>query len=76
MKNETSQHKKIKSFWGIVLIFVVGVFVGGIIFAVAYNDMLREDVNSMVFLRHREDNTPKKASLGDYKSPASIEITK
>ena len=76
MKNETAQHKKIKSFWGIVLIFVAGMVSGGIIYAVAYNDMLTEDINSMVFLRHREDKTPKEANLGDYKSPASIEITK
>jgi len=68
MKNETSQHKKIKSYWGIILIFVAGMVAGGIIYAVAYNDMLTEDINSMVFFRHREDKTPNKPNLSDYKS--------
>ncbi len=62
MKNNSPKPKHIKSFWGIVLIFVVGMVAGGIVYSVAFNNMLQDDISSMTFLRHKEDKSPKKAT--------------
>ncbi|MEK7161392.1 MAG: hypothetical protein AAB729_01735 [Patescibacteria group bacterium] len=71
-----SNPKNIKNFWGIVIIFVVGMVAGGIISIVAFNNQLQDDINSMTFFGHRETKTVNKATTEQTKTPTSTKVAK
>ncbi|MFA5991716.1 MAG: hypothetical protein WC794_05745 [Candidatus Doudnabacteria bacterium] len=76
MITNPSNPKHIKSFWGIVIIFVVGMVAGGIIAMTAFNNQLQDDINSMTFFGHRESKTVKKSTTEQTKAPTTTNVTK
>ncbi len=76
MNSNPTNPKHIKSFWGIVIIFVVGMVAGGIISMVAFNNQLQDDISSMTFLGQRGTKTVKKAVTEQPKTPTTTKVAK
>lgn len=76
MITNPSNPKHIKSFWAIVIIFVVGMIAGGVISIVAFNNRIQDDIYSMSFLRHREDKAIKKATPEQTKTSTTTKVNK
>lgn len=49
---------KIKSFWPLVLIFVLAALVGGVIIGVAYGNILQDEISSYSFKVHNFKKQP------------------
>ncbi len=76
MITNPSNPKHIKSFWGIVIIFVVGMVAGGVIAMVAFNNQLQDDINSMTFFTRREAKPINKVPAEQAKTPTSTKVVK
>ncbi len=72
--NETiKKYRHVKSFWGIVIIFVVGMVAGGVIYFVAQNNILQDEVGSVSFFRYKALKT---TDTGKVVIPTSAKVTK
>lgn len=66
-----NQNKNLKSFWAILMVFVVGMVAGGVVYAVSYNNILDDEINAMSFFRHKDGGLRK--TLNDKNSDKAFQ---
>lgn len=76
MITNPSNPKQVKSFWGIVIVFVVGMVAGGVILMVAFNNQLQDEINSVNFFGRRENKAVNKTVIDKQMTPTTTEVTK